>query len=294
MEKKIFSLLIAFLLTVITLLAASVFAQEKQETTLQATSVSDLQAPSISEVVEVSDISEAKEAVPELEEAGESLPEFYWLVTATIADGFVLKADETDARLFRGVWIVSRGIEKAIEKAEENLTIEKKEFGVIEIGFGAEKEKFRIRFVSKTDDSIKFNVNKLGEEILVGSLTLKPKNYSSITIWYGELNLNEGSYQGTWKLTAVSKTKIIKPVMRKPAAWNIFAIRERREAKLRERIEEKVLEIEKLKNQIESLKAEQVAIAGKAEPIPIAGKEGPKPIAEPTKPKFAQTAKKRK
>jgi len=244
------------LLLVISFFATSVFAQEN-EVEIVSEEVTESTDVLSSDEVEVFEEEEIGEELPETEEDIKEIEEeegieeiekraMFGITRVTIGEGFVVKDDDSDAQFFRGVWIVKKFIERTANLEDiENREIEKKDFGFVVIGIAEEKEKFRIEMAEFIEESVKFNL-KDNTGNVVGNMEIKPKKYRKITLWYGDLTLNSGKYLGTWDITAVSKTKIVKPRIERPAAWNIFALRKRREAKIKEEIQQRILENEGL------------------------------------------------
>ncbi len=195
---------------------------------------------------EIEDAEEASEITKTTEEEKKAI---FRLTKVTTGRGFVMKDDESDAQFFRGTWIVRRIIEKPLipeDLAEiKGNAIKSKRFGFIVIGTGKEKEKFGIRIKNFSEDKVLFDlIDKNGN--LAGSMEITPKRYEKITLWFGNINLDSGNYAGKWLVTAVSKTIILKPRIERPPIWNIFAFKQRREAALKEKLQEKLFEREGL------------------------------------------------
>ena len=231
----------------------------------------------ISDEVEIleegEELSEVEEETTELEEIEESdeIKEIerraiFALTRVTIGEGFVVKNDDSDAAFFRGMWIVKKFINKTANLEEiENAEIEIKKSGFIVLGLAEEKEKFRIEITeSDNNESITFNI-KDNTGAVVGDMKIKPKKYNRLTLWFGNLTLNSGKYIGTWKISAVAKTKIIKPEVKKPAAWRIFAFKQRKEAVIKEKIQERVFENEGLGTFIKEKRLENFGKINKSE-----------------------------
>ena len=183
-------------------------------------------------------------SVEEIEEAEKKA--MFGITHVTIGTGFVMKSDESNAEFFRGTWIVKRLIPKTnnLEDAE-NAEIESKKFGFVVIGVAEEKEKFRLEMTEFTEENVKFDLkDKTGA--IVGSLEIKPKKYERITLWFGTLVLDAGNHIGSWSITAATKTRIIKPEIKRPPIWNIFAFKARREAAIKEKLQEKMFKREGL------------------------------------------------
>ena len=248
-----FSVIIVSLFLFMSMFAVNVLAQDDEvESSLDSDVVEAADVIS-SDEVEILEEEEVDEVLPEYEEVEE--PEevkeaekraIFGLTRVTIGEGFVVKDDESDAEFFRGIWVVKRLIERTgnLEEAE-NQEIKSKKFGFVVIGVAEEKEKFRLEMTDFSEESIKFDL-KDNTGAVVGSMEIKPKRYPRLTLWFGSLTLNSGSYAGTWDVTAVSKTKVIKPRIKRAGWWNIFAFRQRRETKIKEKLEEKLFEREGL------------------------------------------------
>lgn len=207
------------------------------------------------DVVEILEEDEIEESIPEYEEDIADIPEdikeaerraFYKITHVTIGNGFVMKEDESNAVFFRGMWLVTRIIEKPVDlKDAEMAKIESKKFGFIVLGSGENKQRYRIEIKSFDDESAEFDVKTIEGET-IGTLLLNPKRYETLTLWFGNLKLDSGNYPGEWRVTAISRTKIIKPKIKKPPVWNIFAFKSRKEAAIKERLQERVFEREGL------------------------------------------------
>ena len=204
-----------------------------------------------SDELEVLEEDEVEDELPEYDDDLEDIEEserenIFKLTHVTIGTGFVMKSDESDAQFFRGTWVVRRLIPKTENLEEiEKANIESKKFGFVVIGVAEEKEKFRIEMAEFTETNVKFDVkDKTGT--IVGSLEITPKKYERITLWFGTLTLDSGSYAGSWSVTAATKTRMIKPRIRRPPRWNLFAFKQRREAEIQERAQERIFEREGL------------------------------------------------
>ena len=264
MKSKIkLSIVLLSLLLVISLFAISVIAQEDEivngdeievfdeEEIIEST---DMISSDEVEVLEEEDteekLPEVEEEINEIENSGEvqdiEKKAIFTITQVTIGEGFVMKSDKSDAELFRGIWVVKRFINKTTNLEDiENKQIESKKFGFVIIGIAEKKEKFKIEMKDFSEENVKFDL-KDNAGTVVGSMEIKPKKYARITLWFGTLILNSGKYVGTWDVTAISKTKIIKPKIRKPPVWNIFAFKQRSEAAIKERVQEKIFEREGL------------------------------------------------
>lgn len=166
-----------------------------------------------------------------------------WQVT--YGRGFIVKDDESNADVFRGLWIADRMVENAAITDAASANISLRRFGYIMLGAGERHEKFKLEMTSFSNESVSFNVlNSDGNT--AGTLELKPKKYTWIKLWFGTLTLNEGNYAGTWSVSAIANTRIVKPKIEKPAWWNIFAGNQRKRAEIQEQIQERILQNEGL------------------------------------------------
>ncbi len=210
-----------------------------------------------SDEVEILAEDELEEALPEYDEDIDELEEvkeaeemekeaIFYITRVTVGTGFIMKEDESDAEFFRGVWVVrrfSKGVSDLDNPNEGGIV--SKRFGYVVVGVKDEKERFKLEMVNFSSESVMFSLlDKEGN--VAGSLSIKPKRYDRITLWFGDLSINSGAYAGEWGVTAVSKTKIIKPQIVKPSKWNIFAFKKRKEAALKEKLQERLLEEEGL------------------------------------------------
>ncbi len=264
-----FSVIVLSLLLITSIFAASVIAQDDEDESEDLTDdTENIEITAEEDVVEGTDVISSDEVVVlEEEEVEEELPEYeedtaedeeveeieetekkaiFGLTRVTIGEGFVMKSDESDAEFFRGMWVVKRFIERTANSEEINESdIQTEKFGYVVIGVAEEKEKFKIEMTEFSNESVQFDI-KNNAGTIVGSMEIKPKRYDRITLWFGTLILNSGSYAGDWSVTAVSKTKIVKPEIKKVAAWKVFAVKQRREAKIKEKAQERMLEEEGL------------------------------------------------
>ncbi len=239
MKNKTLTLFLTFILLV-SVLPLNILAQEDNIGEIDVIETSEIEVVGEDEIEDEEEIEELEEITEDEKGA------IFRLSRVTTAGGFIMKDDESDAQFFRGRWIVRRFVEKADNLADvDENNIKTNRFGFVVIGVGNEKEKFKIRLKENSEEEVIFNLlNREGEN--AGELKLTPKKYERITLWFGTLTLNSGNYNGEWSITAVAKTKIIIPKIIRPSRWNIFAFKERREAELKERLQEKILEKEKL------------------------------------------------
>ena len=184
---------------------------------------------------------------------------FFRLTKVTTGIGFIIKEDKSDAQFFRGTWIVRKSAEKPKNAKDINSSkITTRRFGFVIVGIGDGKERFRIRVENATEEKIVFRLSDRNDTN-IGSLELMPKIYNEITLWFGTLTLNSGNYIGNWSITASARTKIIKPLIRRPSRWNIFAFGERRKAALEEKIQERMFEREGMKKFAEEIRGKKLA-----------------------------------
>lgn len=166
----------------------------------------------------------------------------------TIGEGFILNDDESNAEFFKAIWVLKKFV-KDVPDTENvsEVKIGQKDIGYVIIGRGDSKERFKVEFKNYDFNSSKIIFDLFNKDKnFVGTLEIKSKRYDRITLWFGTLILdnNSGDYVGTWKVTAVSKSKIIKSKIDRPSSWNIFAFKSRRDAKFKEHIQERLFEDE--------------------------------------------------
>lgn len=220
---------------------------------------------------ELPEYKEDVEIPQEIQEAEKKAT--FGITHVTIGTGFVITSDESNAEFFRGIWAVKRLLHANTSKEAENAEIESKRFGFVAIGVGDKKERFKLEAKDFSEESISFDLkDKTGN--VAGTLLLKPKKYERLTLWFGELILDSGNYVGTWSVTAIAMTKIIRPKIARPVIWNIFAGGQRKKAVISEKIQERLFEKEGMgkfikekaaKNLIKVKKAERTFIVKKAE-----------------------------
>ena len=202
-----------------------------------------------SDYVEILDELELEESNLEIEEILEEDDmeddSFFKIRQVTYAKGFIVKEDDSDADVFRGLWIVERMIEETDTTSVEEAEIKSRKFGYVLLGAGERREKLKLELTEFGEDFAMFNLlDKEGN--VVGLLDLKPKKYERIKLWFGTITIKSGNYEGTWDVSSIAKTKIIRPKIEKPSIWNIFARGQRQRAEIQERVEEILLEREGL------------------------------------------------
>lgn len=202
-----------------------------------------------SDDVEVLDDLEASDDFQEIEEilSEEEMPEedVLRIRQITYARGFIVKDDESNADVFRGLWIADRLVEDTEVTDVQNANITSRKFGYVMLGAGGRHEKFRLEMDEFTDEQVTFNLlDSNGNS--AGTLMLKPKKYTYIKLWFGKLTVNSGNYAGEWSVSAIAKTRIVKPKIVKPSKWNIFANAQRKRAEIHEQIQKRLLEKEGL------------------------------------------------
>jgi len=165
----------------------------------------------------------------------------------TIAEGFIITSDKSKAELFRGLWLVKKFIESNDLNSINESKIGKKKWGFVEISKGNKKEKFKLEIKEFSNQSLRFELKNM-QGNPAGNLFIQSKEYERLTLLFGNLTINSGDYAGMWDVTAISKTKIIKPRIEKPKAWNIFAFGKKKKAEIAEKIQQKLFEDEGLKN----------------------------------------------
>ncbi|MGD9276629.1 MAG: hypothetical protein PVJ67_05635 [Candidatus Pacearchaeota archaeon] len=202
-----------------------------------------------SDDVEVLDDLEAADDFEEIEEIipEEEMPEdnVLRIRQVTYGRGFIVKDDESNADIFRGLWVADRIVEDSTITDAASAEITTKKFGYVMLGAGERHEKFRLEKSEFTDEQITFNLLD-SDGNSAGTLVLKPKKYTYIKLWFGTLTLTSGNYAGTWSVSAIARTRIVKPRIVKPSRWNIFAAAQRRRAEVHEQIQERLLEKEGL------------------------------------------------
>ena len=249
MKQKL-SVMIVSLLLFVSFFAVSVIAEETNGEDIESSDVVS------SDEVEVLEEEEIEDILPDLEEELAELKKtevedaergaIFKITHVTISEGFILSGDESNAEFFRGFWSVRRFIEKAESSQDiENKAIKSKKVGSVVIGAGPKKEIFKLEMIDFDSDGASFDLKNKDNEV-IGSLDITPKRYDRITLWFGKLSIDSGAYVGKWSVTAAVKTKIIKPRIKRPAAWNIFAFNKRKEANIKEKAQEKILEREGL------------------------------------------------
>lgn len=253
-NKVIVSLL--SLLLLVSFFASNVVAQDENDKLID-TEESVIEGADVisSDEVVILEEDEVEEELPEIEEEIKEIEEseevqeierksMFTITRVTVGEGFVMKDDESDAEFFRGTWIVKRFINKTANLEDiENQQIESKKFGFVVIGVAEEKEKFKIEMTDFSEESVTFDLKEKTGTV-VGNMEIKPKRYNRITLWFGSLTLDSGEYMGVWSVTAVSKTKIVKPEIKKISAWKVFAVKQRKEAKIKEKLQERMFERE--------------------------------------------------
>ena len=244
MKKQIFTFMFLMLMFSIFAVSAQEDSSEVDEFIEDSVDVLGSDEVEVYEEGEDSIELEEFEEVSEYEEVEEGKQEISSLTRVTVGKGFVLSSDESRGEFFQGVWAVKNFIAENEEGEDiENLVIKRKEFGFVKIGIGKDKEKYRLRKQIFDEEGLAFDlISKDGE--VAGSLVISPQRYETFTLWRGELKIDSGNYADAWDVTTIARTKVIKPKIDKPAAWNIFARGQRKKAKIREKVQERLFEKE--------------------------------------------------
>lgn len=243
-KEKLISSIFIMILT-ISIISTLTLAQEHVEEStdlIGSDEIEIIDEEEENEDEEESDLEEIEELIEE--EIKEEKDHFYKIKKITQAKGFIISTNGEQAEFFKGKWIVRKFIEENTNDIE-NAEVKTKSYGTISLGHANLKKHYKLELVIFDDEGIEFNVYNR-EKTKVGTLFLQPKKYDSITLWYGDLVLDSGNYIGSWSITATAKTQIVKSKINKPSRWNIFARSQRKNAILKEKFEEKLLDEEGL------------------------------------------------
>ena len=195
--------------------------------------------PATTDASEISEISEEAEKVAPEQLAAKQL--YAGVARVSVGEGFAINSDKTKAERISALWTSAKyisveqsavknirnqykGQQNKIKEEIAKLATDKvvvRASGRLAIGFGNNKEKFKIMKKEFNNKSVSFYLFPINTNLAelknltdsdisaksIGTLNLDATVYPDLTIWGGKIILTSKKYSGTWDVTAYSHSK---------------------------------------------------------------------------------------